>query len=122
LGLASALHTSSEADVTKALLLTAEEKIKIAKKGFEWGPELSSLPKMTRMQVEGQSADGKILIIVDGVVYDLSNYSNIHPGGAKILKAYAGRDSSIAFNGGLNTHTQAARTLARKMAVARLAD
>ena len=37
-------------------------------------------------------------IIVDGKVYDVTEYVDIHPGGDAILRN-AGRDSSVGFHG-----------------------
>ena len=98
--------------------MTAEQKLAVARSKFDWGPQLSMLPKMTRDDVEIQAQDGSLLIIIDDLVYDVSSYAATHPGGAKVLATYSGKDATSSFNGGLNNHTQAARTKARSLVVA----
>ncbi|OQD70127.1 hypothetical protein PENDEC_c026G00224 [Penicillium decumbens] len=43
------------------------------------------------------SADKGLYIIVDNNVYDVTNFIDEHPGGAKILKRVAGKDASKQF-------------------------
>ncbi|KAJ5815260.1 hypothetical protein N7474_007037 [Penicillium riverlandense] len=43
------------------------------------------------------SADNGLYIIVDSSVYDVTEFINEHPGGAKILKRVAGKDASKQF-------------------------
>ena len=117
-GLASRLQTTDLCDIQKALITTAEQKLAVARNKFDWGPQLSTLPKMTCDDVKTQVQDGSFLIIIEDLVYDVSSYAATHPGGAKVLAAYAGKDATSSFNGGLNNHTQAARTKARSLVVA----
>ena len=36
-------------------------------------------------------------IAIDGIVYDITNYLDEHPGGFKLMLKYAGKDSTINF-------------------------
>lgn len=56
---------------------------------------------------------------MDGLVHDVADFLNNHPGGIKILAYRIGKDATIAFNGGLYRHTKAARNVAALLRVAR---
>lgn len=113
---------TSEEDIKKALVVTAEKKLKMVQQKLNWGPHEENLRKMTRQQVEAEVHQGKGLLIVDRIVYDVSSYASTHPGGTKVLENYFGQDATVAFNGGLNMHTQAARIKAKTLMYAKLID
>lgn len=48
-------------------------------------------------QVAAHSADGDAWIAIDGKVYDVSKFAKVHPGGAGILRLYAGKDATNEF-------------------------
>ena len=59
--------------------------------------------------------------VIDSLVVDLAAFSSRHPGGARVLEGYVGRDATQAFyDGVLNRHSRAARSLVDMLAIARV--
>ncbi|KAH7026137.1 cytochrome b5-like heme/steroid binding domain-containing protein [Microdochium trichocladiopsis] len=56
------------------------------------------MSKTFTLKEVGEHKDGDSLwLAVDNGVYDISNFLDEHPGGAKILKRMAGKDASKQF-------------------------
>ncbi|KAK3501732.1 cytochrome b5-like heme/steroid binding domain-containing protein [Neurospora crassa] len=51
----------------------------------------------TKSQVAEHKDDKSMYIIIDDGVYDITNFLDDHPGGAKILKRMAGKDATKSF-------------------------
>lgn len=54
--------------------------------------------KVKPEELKNQCSNGKIWVVINGKVYDLTDFINIHPGGPAIIKKYAGKDASLLFN------------------------
>jgi len=46
---------------------------------------------------EHKTVENGMWVVIDGVVYDVTQFINEHPGGPKILKRSAGKDASKSF-------------------------
>jgi len=90
------------------------------KERINWGKESDELPEMTIEEVETRTRNGDLLIIIEDVVHNVSSFLNLHPGGSKFLKYYAGKDATLAFNGKVYDHSNAGRNLKRKLRIAKL--
>ena len=53
---------------------------------------------LTRRQIEGMIADGKLIIIVDGKVLRVDAWLKYHPGGDKAIMHMVGRDATDEVN------------------------
>lgn len=55
--------------------------------------------KVTPEELEQhKSIEKRVWVVVNGKVYDLTEFLNIHPGGSAIILKYAGKDASFFFN------------------------
>ncbi|TGZ81472.1 cytochrome b5 [Ascodesmis nigricans] len=53
--------------------------------------------EFTMAEVAKHRSDDSLYLVIDGDVYDVTNFVNEHPGGAKILKRVSGKDASKQF-------------------------
>lgn len=51
----------------------------------------------TRDEVRKHTAEDDLWCIIDGIVYDLSEFAFAHPGGESVLRQVAGQDATTAF-------------------------
>lgn len=58
----------------------------------------SILKMMTRDEVMKHNKVEDCWIVIDRVVYDVSRFLLVHPGGARVVMEYAGKDCTEAFN------------------------
>jgi hypothetical protein len=85
-------------------------------------------PRMTREEVAQTAARGARLVIIGGLVLDVTRFTSVHPGGPRILELLAGRDVTDLFCGtkasehGLHHgHSEAAWKIAQGLATAVIA-
>lgn len=110
-----------EIEKTRILMMAGDIKLEPEELMIFNGKEPNCLPKMTMKQYRlAVQQEGKYWIIIDGFVYDVNDFYDSHPGGAKILRAFIGRDASSAFNGGLTFHTDFAKRKANRMIAAKI--
>lgn len=59
------------------------------------------LKPMTRAEVEKHKQAGDLWIVIDSIVYDLSKFGKLHPGGLGVLldEDVAGKDATTVFYG-----------------------
>lgn len=124
-GLASELYRAPTNEIQKAIISVKEAELLERRKRYDWGPEREALPAMTRDQLARlvrEDPEARQWVLIDGYVLDTKAYASSHPGGHKVFQSFRGKDASAAFNGGMNAHTASARSMAKMLRVARIAD
>eukprot|EP00929_Paragymnodinium_shiwhaense_P084219 TRINITY_DN45014_c0_g1_i1.p1 TRINITY_DN45014_c0_g1~~TRINITY_DN45014_c0_g1_i1.p1 ORF type:complete len:529 (+),score=153.31 TRINITY_DN45014_c0_g1_i1:85-1671(+) len=54
-------------------------------------------PEVTMEEVKQHASDTDCWMVIDGKVYDVTKFMKVHPGGAGILRLYAGKDCTKEF-------------------------
>merc|ERR1712000_80462 len=116
-GLAYNLHRFPENEIYKGALQIAEKRLAAKRRALDWGPPPTQVPVMTAKQV---AEDKRPLLTIAGLVYNIDQSKDEHPGGEKIIMSLRGKDATKAFDGGVYNHSRAARNLLHTMLVARL--
>lgn len=119
-GLVSNLQQTKDIDIAKAKIEVKQKKLDALKAKLNFGPDINSLPIENWDSIQKRTESGAKLVVIDGLVHDVSSFLKEHPGGVKILQSKIGKDATLAFNGSIYRHTKAARNLAAMMRVSRL--
>jgi len=109
-------------EIAKGKLLMKQKQLDQEKAKLWFPADTKSLPEWTWDTVRTKIQLGAMLVIVDGLVHDVTNFLPKHPGGIPILKQAIGKDGTNMFNGntGVYKHSQAARHLLTTFRVARI--
>lgn len=116
LGLASDLRTFSQNEIQKGVLQQQQKKLDREMGVLDWGKPLTMLPVMEWEDFVDQSKT-RALVAVAGLVHDVTDFADEHPGGKALLSTGVGKDATAMFNGGVYNHSNAARNLLAKYRV-----
>lgn len=83
---------------------------------LDWGKPLTVLPLMEWDDFVEQSKT-RALVAVAGLVHDVTDFIDEHPGGRSMISSGIGKDATAIFNGGVYYHSNAARNLLAKYRV-----
>eukprot|EP01052_Picozoa_sp_SAG31_P015626 SAG31_NODE_1009_length_10404_cov_27.639981_10_plen_250_part_00 len=81
---------------------------------------IDALPSYSAATISELSSRSQILVVIRGLVYDLTNFAATHPGGRRALLRHAGTDATKVFE---EVHTRAVlRMYSPSLVVGRLTD
>lgn len=108
-GLAWDLQVTKANEVEKARFGMQKKLLEEHHRKIDWGVPLEELPMIDAKGLASRVAEGELLTVIDGVVYDVGEFLGEHPGGPEFLKAYSGKNATSAFSGEVHKHSSAAR-------------
>ena len=76
--------------------------------------------EVSAAELERHTDADSLWVAIRGVVYDVTRFARLHPGGAHVLRQSAGKDATAAFE--LFHNSSILRKFGPKLAVGRLAD
>ncbi|CAZ81332.1 unnamed protein product [Tuber melanosporum] len=118
LGLAYDLKQFRQNEIEKGRLQQQQKKLDRKRATLDWGVPLEQLPVMEFEDYQEQARNGRALVLVAGVVHDISSFINDHPGGKAMINSGIGKDATAIFNGGVYNHSNAAHNLLSNFRVA----
>lgn len=116
MGLASDLRTFSQNEIDKGRLQQEQKRLDRKLGVLDWGKPLHGLPVLEWDEFLQASQD-RALIVVAGLVHDMTDFIHEHPGGKTLMTSAIGQDATAMFNGGVYDHSNAARNLLAKYRV-----
>ncbi|CAG8364622.1 unnamed protein product [Penicillium salamii] len=119
-GFASNLRRFPYNEIQKGRIQGKQEKLRKESEMIDWGLPLAKLPTMKWEEYQEQSRTGCNLAVINGFVYDVSDFVTTHPGGASMLTEAIGKDATKMFEGGVYRHSNAARNLLDMMRMAEI--
>lgn len=119
LGAVKNLHETSSAMITRCILLQQQRVVDRHRDKLNWGVPINNLPLISAEEFRklSQSSE-RSLVIVNGVVHDITPFVHNHPGGVALIKSSIGKDATSAFNGAVYNHSNAANNLLATMRIA----
>ncbi|CCE92568.1 uncharacterized protein TDEL_0E03250 [Torulaspora delbrueckii] len=127
IGLTDHLHVTDKQQVEKCRIQQRQKLLDQQRSKLKWGISIDKLPSMTPQQftelAKQQYANNKrALVVIEGIVHDVTPFIHSHPGGTALVKISIGKDATQAFNGAVYLHSQAARNLLATMRIAMLSS
>ncbi|KAK2591275.1 stearoyl-CoA 9-desaturase [Conoideocrella luteorostrata] len=118
-GLAYSLKKFKQNEIEKGRVQQQQKKLDVKRSRLDWGTPISQLPVMAwnDFKTESAKADGRALVVVAGVVHDVAEFVEEHPGGKALISSAIGKDATAIFNGGVYQHSNAAHNLLTTMRV-----
>lgn len=117
LGLAYDLKQFRSNEIEKGRIQQQQKKLDQKRAKLDWGVPLEQLPVLEWDDYVDQTKNGRALIAVAGVVHDVTDFINDHPGGKAMIRSGLGKDATAMFNGGVYMHSNAAHNLLSTMRV-----
>ncbi len=97
------VHQQTWVKVSQSLNVSRLERLDTAVTHPQSAPEQptakipADLPIYGRLDLARHHKPDDYWVVIDGYIYDLTDYLKIHPGGIEIMLAYAGQDASAYF-------------------------
>lgn len=125
LGLIDHLHATDRQQVEKCRIQQRQKLLDQERSKLKWGISIDKLPLMTPQQFtelarQQYETNKRALVVIEGIVHDVTPFIHSHPGGTALVKISIGKDATQAFNGAVYLHSQAARNLLATMRIAML--
>lgn len=127
LGFINHLHITDPQQSMKCLIQQQQKLLDEEHSKLKWGVSIDRLPSMTseqfvKLAIEQFAENKRALVVIEGIVHDVTPFIRDHPGGTALVQLSIGKDATHAFNGAVYYHSKAARNLLATMRIAKLSS
>lgn len=117
------LHRTNEEIIKRCAVLHQQRLIDRHRAKLTWGVPINKLPLIKVDEFKKLvKTSNRALVIIKGVVHDVTPFVHNHPGGVALIKSSIGKDATTAFNGAVYAHSNAANNLLATMRIALIRD
>jgi stearoyl-CoA desaturase (delta-9 desaturase) len=117
-GLAYDLKRFRHTEIEKGRIQQSRKRLDERGSKLDWGTPIAQLPIIEWEDYRRRVAEGEMLLLLEGVVHEVSRFWQEHPGGKAFITSNLGGDATALFNGGVYNHSNAARNILATMRVA----
>ncbi|KEY73475.1 hypothetical protein S7711_07499 [Stachybotrys chartarum IBT 7711] len=118
IGLASHLQQFPRNEIEKGRVQQLQKKVDQKRSELDWGIPVSKLPVYEWQDYMQAVNSGQLLLAITGMVYDITDFTDKHPGGRALICSWIGKDATAVFHGGIYDHSNAAHNLLSGMRIA----
>ena len=105
-------------EIEKGRLQQQQKALDARRSTLDWGLPLAQLPVLSWDEFQTRCASQETaLVVVAGIIHDVTDFITEHPGGKALIKGWVGKDATAVFNGGVYGHSNAAHNLLSTMRV-----
>ncbi|OWB58129.1 hypothetical protein B5S28_g4125 [[Candida] boidinii] len=119
IGIITDIKRASKSIIKKSYIQQQQRLLDTKRTQLNWGIPIHKLPVFTSEEFKRLSIinKDKYLVVVSGIIHDVTPFAKDHPGGLPLIEASHGKDATSAFNGAVYLHSNAARNLLATMRI-----
>lgn len=116
------VKVANQSTIEKSLIQQQQQLLDDIRSQLNWGIPIEKLPVFTPEEFRklASGSRDRYLVVVSGIIHDVTPFSLDHPGGLPLIKASHGKDATTAFNGAVYQHSNAAKNLLATMRIGKL--
>jgi stearoyl-CoA desaturase (delta-9 desaturase) len=122
LGQVRNLRKANQSTIDMCLVQQQQRLLDDIRSQLNWGIPIAKLPLFTpdEFRMLAASSTDRFLVVVSGIIHDVTPFAHDHPGGVPLMKASHGKDATQAFSGAVYQHSNAAKNLLATMRIGKL--
>lgn len=121
-GLVKSIKTASQNSIDQLIIQQQQRLLDGIRSQLNWGIPIEKLPVFSpeEFKLLASKSKDRYLVVVAGIIHDVTPFAKDHPGGIPLIRASHGKDATTAFDGAVYKHSNAARNLLATMRIGKL--